>query len=90
MSTPPVHVYSDWLQAIQYGDWILVWALDFLYQSKVALRPSQPPVEWVQVYFPGGNGAMARSLYPGLEINFWSLGSLISVSSVPLGGWYGV
>lgn len=46
----------------------------------------QPPVEWVQVYFPGGNAAMAGPLYPGLEINFCILGSLIGVASVPPGG----
>ena len=67
-----------------------MWALDFLYQSKVALGPPQPAVEWVQVYFPGGNAARAGSSYPGLEIHFWSLGSLVGVASVPPAGWYGV
>lgn len=34
--------------------------------------------------------ARAGLLCPVLELNFWSLGSMVRIMSVPLAGWYRV
>ena len=54
-----------------------MWVLDFLHQSKLVVVSTQ-------LLYSG------QALSPVLELNFWSLGSMVRIVSVPLAGWYGV
>ena len=75
-------VYSDLLRAGQSGDWITVWALHFLHQTRLSLWPIHPAVQLVQVFFAGDKAARA-----GVHGEILGAGVAWSVWWLPPPGW---
>jgi hypothetical protein len=71
--------YSELLWVAWSGDWIPVWAVDFVHLSDWPSCPPSPPVQWVQCFLPGGRVARACC-----RLKFQEPYSLVRIASVPL------
>jgi hypothetical protein len=84
---PTWHGNRDLLWAVCSGDWILVWALDFLHQSRIWGPPnllySGYIVSFDDVRQPG------QSFMPCCMVLLWEWGSMVSIATISTHWWSG-